>query len=367
MGTITNLFDRPSPFALRPHEDQNALVNRKENETHLTKRPDRVKQYLLPRMKEFKFDEFKKEYIERTGLANELAGVPIPLRAEDREAFKTPEGLRGNIIAENMARVLGIDPKFRHAAVYRDYIERFFGSKAVNNMTRKAKDLADKEEYEEACVYFRAALVLKFDDLAAMYGYARILRQLYNMSANEAYTGNLKAESLDYLELTTELYPRFDMAWYYLGYLYLNLGLYMKAKLAWEKYLGVGHQAKDRKEIRQRIAQIATPIEIEKGYNAVLAERWEEGLAILEPFRESVYKDWWPLWYYLGVAYARTGSENEAEAAFKAALKGSPRHIESMEELLAIYGTRGDKQNIKKYSDKIVLVSKDTGKGGPHA
>jgi tetratricopeptide (TPR) repeat protein len=358
MGTITNLFDRP-PITLRPHSDDDIQVKRKESETHLTKRPDRVKKYLLPRMKEFKFDEFKKDYIERTGLASELAGVPIPLRKEDLEAFKTPEGLRGNIIAENMARVLGIDPKFKYASAYIDYIERFFGSKAVNNMTRKAKDFADKEEYEEACVYFRAGLVLKFDDLAAMYGYARILRALYNASANEDYTGNLKAESLDYLELTTEIYPRFDMAWYYLGYIYLNLGLYMKAKLAWEKYLGIGRQAKDRKEIRQRIAQIAIPIEIEKGYNAVLAERWEEGLAILEPYRESVYKDWWPLWYYIGVAYARTGSESSAEAAFKTALKGSPRHIETMEELLMIYGVRGDKQNIKKYSDKLALVRKD--------
>ncbi|MDR0876231.1 MAG: tetratricopeptide repeat protein [Clostridiales Family XIII bacterium] len=359
MGTVTRLFDRPSPFALRPHDGGDAQVKRRESETHLTKRPDRVKQYLLPRMKEFKFDEFKKDYIDRTGLAGELAGVPIPLRAEDREAFKTPEGLRGNIIAENMARVLGIDPKFKYAAVYSDYIERFFGKKAVDNMTRKAKDLADKEEYEEACVYFRAALVFKFDDLAAMYGYARILRQLYNMSANEAYTGNLKAESLDYLELTTETYPRFDMAWYYLGYLYLNLGLYIKAKLAWEKFIGLGRIAKDRKEIRQRIAQIATPIEIEKGYNAVLAERWEEGLEILENYKDSVYKDWWPLWYYLGVAYARTGRAAEAEAAFKTALKGSPRHIETMEELVAIYEARGDKQGMKKYADKLALVRKD--------
>ena len=309
-------------------------------------------------MKEFKFDEFKKEYTEKVGLNNELSGVSIPLRAEDREAFKSEKGINGNIIAENMARVLGIDPKFKHAEAYAAYIDRFFGAKAHENMTRKAKDLADKEQYEESCVYFRAALVLKYDDLPAMYGYARILRQLYNASANENYTGNLKAESLDYFELTTETHPRFDMAWYYLGYMYLNIGLYLKAKLAWEQYLGLGRIAKDRKEIRQRIAQITTPIEIEKGYNAVLSERWEEGIAILEPFKDSSYKEWWPLWYYLGVAYARTGSDVEAENAFKISLKGSPRHLESMEELIKIYQLRGDRQSVKKYSEKIALVRK---------
>ena len=358
MSNITSMFDRPSPFGPRTTRDSDKKIVRPERESHLTKRPDRVKQYLMSHMKEFKFDEFKKGYIEKVGLKNELEGVPIPLRSEDIEAFKSEKGIDGNIIAENMARVLGIDPKFKSTEAYSAYIDRFFGTKAADNLTRKAKDLADQEKYEESCIYFRAALVLKFDDLPAMYGYARILRQLYNASADEEYTGNLKAECLDYLEMTTETHPRFDMAWYYLGYMYLNIGLYIKAKLAWEGYLGLGRIAKDRREIRQRIAQIATPIEIEKGYNAVLAERWEEGIAILEPYRESVYKDWWPLWYYLGVAYSRTGSEVDAEKAFKLSLKGSPRHIESMEELITIYKARGDRQNIKKYSDKIALVSK---------
>jgi Flp pilus assembly protein TadD len=140
--------------------------------------------------------------------------------------------------------------------------------------------------------------------------------------------------------------------------MYLNLGLYMKAKLAWGEYLKNGRIMKDRREIKKRLEQIAEPVEIEKGYNAVLAGRWAKGIEILEPYTEGPYQDWWPLWYYLGVAYVRTGRTEEAEAAFKRALQGSPRHIESMEELAGIYEKSGDKAGAKKYREKIVFVLK---------
>ena len=359
MAGITRIFDR-QPLSLKGGEEASAEIARKRPvyETHLTERPDRVGKYLLHHMKEFTFDEFSKAYLNRTGMDKEFLGVPVPLREEDREAFKTPEGLSGNILAENMARVLGVDPQFKYREAYVFFIDRLFGQKAVDNMTRKAKDHGEREDLEDACIYFRAALVLKFNDLAAMYGYSRSLRELYERSKKEDYIGNLKAESLDYLEMTTEFYPRFDMGWYYLGYMYLNLGLYIKAKLAWDEYLRFGRIHKDREEILKRIAQIKEPIRIEEGYNAVLAGRWKKGIGILEPYKDSKYRDWWPLWYYLGVAYARTGRTDEAERAFKQALKGSPRHVESMEELTAIYEKSGDKTSVKKYRDKLAIVKK---------
>ena len=361
MGGITSMFDKP-PLSLRGGMEASteAAKKRPESETHLTKRPDRVKKYLIHKMKDFTFDEFSQSFLAKMNLKEELSGVPIPLRDEDREAFKSPEGLRSTIIAENMARVLGIDPKFKYQEVYVEFIDRLFGQKAVDNMTRKAKDHADREDYEDACIYFRAGLVLKFNDLPALYGYARILRQLYTDGKKEEYIGNLKAESLDYFELTTEFYPRFDMGWYYLGYMYLNLGLYIKAKLAWEQYLKNGRVWKDRREIAKRLQQLKDPVEIEKGYNAVLAGRWTKGLDILEPYKDSKFHDWWPLWYYLGVAYARTGRDEDAAEAFKTALKGSPRHKESMEELSALYAKLGDKQASKKYKDKLTLLDKES-------
>ena len=354
------MFDRP-PLSLKGGMEASGEIEKKrpETETHLTRRPDRVAPYLLHRMEELTFDEFAPAFLAKHGQAEVFEGVPIPLRKEDRESFKSNGGVPSTVLAENMARVLGIDPKFNYREVYMDFIERNFGNKAVDNMTRKAKDFADRKDFEDACIYFRAGLVLKHNDLAAMYGYARLLRAMYQDGKKEDYIGNLKAESLDYFEMTTETFPKFDMGFYYLGYMYLNLGLYMKAHLAWKGYLGLGHNQKDRREIKKRLEQLKDPIEIEKGCNAVLSGRWSKGVAILESYKESKFNDWWPLWYYLGVAYARTERSEEAEDAFKRALKLSPRHVESMEELAAIYKEKGDKTNQKKYRDKITLVTKD--------
>jgi tetratricopeptide (TPR) repeat protein len=96
---------------------------------------------------------------------------------------------------------------------------------------------------------------------------------------------------------------------------------------------------------------------IEKGYGAVLAGRWTEGLNILEPFMESAYKEWWPLWYYLGEAYLNTGRSEEAKNAFTEALRFNASHIDSMKELIAIYRIEGNAGMVKKYAGKIKLVS----------
>jgi tetratricopeptide (TPR) repeat protein len=352
------MFDREAPWKRDKDARQNAL-SRPEQETHIAKRPDRVKKYLIKYMKEFLFDELSASRLETKGMSEVLKGVSIPLRQEDRDAVRNKGELRPGVLAENMARVIGIDPHFRHAEAYASFMKTVFGTKAVENLTRKAKDLADLEKYDDACIYFRAALVLEHSHLAAMYGYARVLRVLYGKGQSEEYIGNLKAESLEYFEMLTEFHPNFDSGWYYLGYMYLNLGLYTKAKLAWERYMDRARVMKDRHEIKQRIEQLATPIRIEEGYNAVLSGKWEEGVEILEPFRKGAYKDWWPLWYYLGVAYAQTGRGSEAVPALKEALKGNPRHIESMEELVVLYAAQSDKANVKKYRDKIELVKKD--------
>ncbi|MDR1953808.1 MAG: tetratricopeptide repeat protein [Clostridiales Family XIII bacterium] len=337
------------------HARENALA-RPASERELAKRYDRIKKYLMGHMDAFVFDTFSDEYLKKTKLEDIMKDVPIPLRKEDMEGFRSEKGLPLTLIGENMARVIGIDPRFRHAEAYAAFLFRFLSRRAAEPLVKKAKNAADKEDYDEACIYFRAALVLKPDDLAAMYGYARVCRAMYNKSNDAAYIGNFKAESLDYLELLTELHPKFGQGWYYLGYMYLNLGLYTKAYLAWESFLPRSRVAKDRREIKQRMDQIQTPMEIERGYNEVLAGRWQDGLRILEPFRESVYKDWWPLWYYMGEAYLNLGRPGEAKDAFHRVLKLNGTHTETMEELMTLYNVEGNQEMVAKYHDKIALI-----------
>ncbi|MDR3242348.1 MAG: tetratricopeptide repeat protein [Clostridiales Family XIII bacterium] len=331
-------------------------------ELDLKERPDRVGKYLKKHMKRFVFDEFAGAYIEREKLEF-MAGVPIPLRKEDLKAFRSPSGLPVLLIGENMAWVIGSAPHFVHAKTYVQYLRRYFRKKAAAGLVREAKNAAEKEDYDNACIHFRAALCAEPTDLAAMYGYARVCRAMYLQSENAEYIGNFKAEALEFFELTTEIHPRFSQAYYYLGYAYLNLGLYRKAQLAWKDFLAKSTHPQDRREIRERIRQLSAPLEIEAGYNHVLAQRWLEGISKLEPFLQSNYRQWWPLHYYLGVAYIAMDRRDEAVERFKQALKLNPSHVETMEELAFIYEVEENRELAEKFRNKAELLRAGGHKG----
>ncbi|NLY70498.1 MAG: tetratricopeptide repeat protein, partial [Clostridiales bacterium] len=318
---------------------------------------DRIKKYLKKYLKLFVFDELSPEYIKRAGI-DFMKGVPIPLRKEDLEAFKSGEGLKPNRIADNIVWVMGIDPEFKYVPQYVEYMNQNFTYRILEGILKKGRDLAEKGEYDHATIYFRAILVLKPDYLHAMYSYARVCREQYLNSHNEELIGRYKAESIEYFELLTEVHPKFAQAYYYLGYAYLNMGLYQKACFVWEEFLRRSMHRKDKNEIRHRIQQIQEPVQIEKGYTAVLAGRWHEGIEILEPFTNSRFHDWWPLSYYLGVAYCRTHKKDKAIECFKKALRLNPSHVESMLELADIYKEIEDKENETKYRKKAELILK---------
>ena len=86
--------------------------------------------------------------------------------------------------------------------------------------------------------------------------------------------------------------PDFDMGFYYLGYLYLNLGLYLKAKLTWEEFMKLavsdnGDSTKQREEISEWLRKLDEPVKIEAAYNKVLSGRFEQGIEELSPYAKD--------------------------------------------------------------------------------
>ncbi|MDR1778583.1 MAG: hypothetical protein LBR14_02350 [Clostridiales Family XIII bacterium] len=339
-------------------EVREIALGRPAAEWELAARPNRISPWLLSRMDEFLFDEFSDEYLATAKLEELMKGIPVPLRQEDTLAFGSEKGLDIRVICENMAKIIGIDPAFPHAEAYMAFITQFLGKKAYELFTKAAGLEADGGDPLSACIHYRAALTMKPDDRDSIYGYARICRALYNASTDEKFVGTFKAESLAYFELLTELYPQFADGWYYLGYIYLNMGMYTKAHLAWTRFMLRSNKSAEKKEVAQRMEQLTVPMEIERGYNAVLAERWFEGLAILLPYTESVYKDWWPLWYYIGLARLGTGRYDEAKENFIRVLRLNGTQRDAMKELIKLYEEEGDEEMSRKYIDKLKLLDK---------
>ena len=331
-------------------------VVRPREESDIQLREDRIGRYFKKYLNKFVFVEFSDEFIARSKAGDVMKGVPVPLRRKEVKSFAGGDGVSMMVIAENMAWVMGCDPHFKYTKDYVKIMDKLFGHKLFENLMKEGRDAAERGEMDNACIHFRASLCIQYDYLHSMYSYARACRVMYENSRNEEYIGRFKAEALDWFELLTETHPRFAMGFYYLGYSYLNIGLYKKAVLAWEEFLKFTHNKKDRKEIRHRIEQLEDPVRIEAGCLDITSGRYDEGVAVLEPYLRSKYKDWWPLHYYLGMGYQETGRTPDAVAEFKKVLMLNGSHVETMRELLAIYEVQEDKQNIRKYSEKIRLI-----------
>ena len=245
-------------------------------EMDLKIREDRIGRYFKKYLNKFVFAEFSEEFLSTFKAADIMRGVPIPLRKQDIKEFNGGSGISMLHIAENMAWVIGCDPHFKYTQSYVDCMDRLYGKKICEGLLKEGRDAAELKDYDNACIHFRASLCMQPDYLHAMYSYARVCRVMYTSSKNREYVGRMKAESLDFFEFMVAVHPRHAQSYYYLGYAYLNMGQYIKARLVWNDFLRFSKNGKDKKEIRNRIEQIAKPVYIEEGCNDVMAGRFED-------------------------------------------------------------------------------------------
>ncbi len=331
---------------------------------------DRIGEYLIPYIAEYVFDELSENYLKRAGAKDILSDIPVPIKKTELTELTNLK------IARSMAMVIGCDINFPHKDKYIEYINRTFGSDFVPPLLNEGVELASNGEYERACICFRGALMLAPDNPDTYYCYGRACKDCYENGEGEEYVGRFKAESLEAFERMTIIAPKDERGFYFLGYGYLNLGLYMKAKLTFEEYLKLADSVPEETagipkeflddhqeilgEIKDWITKLESPVEIEKAYNLILAGRYPEGIDALLPFKEEKqYRDWWPLYYYLGIGYKNLGMYDEAISNYKTVLKFAPSDIATMEELVEIYSLLGDDDSADKYRSKIKVVERN--------
>ena len=184
-----------------------------------------------------------------------------------------------------------------------------------------------EEQLIHAAVLLRAALRINRDDPDALYNYMLVCRNLYNDSDDDDYIADLKMEVFESLKHLKEVRPEFAMTYYFLGFAYIDCvdadSCRMPAK-AGQTCVSLGGPCEERGEIEGRLtATWQIPVKIEQAYMDVINGRWEQGLAVLESYRgDEMLKGWWPLYYYLGVGYNRTGRYKEAVEALSRGSEG---------------------------------------------
>ena len=319
-------------------------------------REDRIGRYFRKYLDRFAFVELSREFMERTPAGELIRGVAVPLRKEEMTEFIEGNAASMAVISENMTWVMGCDPHFRHSSDYAAILKAIYGDGVHEAMEREAGAAAERGDMDDACIHFRASLCVEPSGLSAMYGYARACRDMYLAGDDEEYIGRFKAEAFDWFEMLTIAHPEFPEGFYYLGYAYLNMGFYKKAEITWKAFLEKAAEGEEKEEIEERLSQMAEPVLIESGCNDIMAGRYEKGIETLEPFVDSRFSRWWPLHYYLGVAYEMTGRRDDALRELKEALELNGSNLSIMEELLAIYEDEDDAANIEKYSRKIEMI-----------
>jgi tetratricopeptide (TPR) repeat protein len=114
-----------------------------------------------------------------------------------------------------------------------------------------------------------------------------------------------------------------------------------------------------REEISERVEELEEPVEIELGCNKIMGGDFVGGRDTLARFKEGRYSEWWPLWYYLGIAESSLANPDAAIEAFKRVLRLSPSNIDAMEELVHLYEAIGDAVNAEKYRKKIGIINRN--------
>jgi len=320
------------------------------------------------------FAELSPEYLSRTGALEILSGVAVPVGIEGSDA-KGEIDLKSIVL--NMGRVIGGDPYFVYAEKYAEFIKHATGDNAAPLLVSEGAHSADMGDFEDACMLLRGALRIEPKSREAMYLYARVCKEIYENEAadgigDEEKTGLFKAESSETFELLTMIHPDFAMGYYFLGYAYLNMGLYLKAKLTWQDFLkhSAGSEletyemddqllASLRDEISERVEELEEPVEIELGCNKIMGGDFAGGRDMLARFKEGRYSEWWPLWFYLGIAESALANPDAAIEAFKRVLRLSPSNTDAMEELANLYEATGDAENAAKYRNKIGIVGRN--------
>lgn len=364
---------------------------------------DRIGELLTKHIKEMIFDELSEDYLKRAGIFDILNGVPVPIRRTDFDSITVLK------IAMNMSFIIGCDPRFKYKENYIAYIHRNFDEKFAEGLIAQGVKAAQDGDLDRAMIDFRAAFQIDPGSADAYYCYGRALKDKYerisiateledisqaSVSVANDLIGRFKAESIEAFETACSKNPLHAESHYFLGYAYLNMGLYIKAKLVWEEYLklmdekGVssltGEETKELKnsidEIKERLMQLEEPVKIEEGYNLILSGKFEEGIRALKPYTESIFKEWWPLWYYLATAYRELGriAENDLLASgtgidigddsvtraayeeairyYKEVLRYNPSNRDAMGELADLYDKLGNDEMSLKYKNKIDIV-----------
>ena len=315
---------------------------------------ERLDKYFFGYLDEYIFLELMPEYVKREHL-DFMRNVPMPVKKEQVETLVEDKGIDFKHFTLGMINIIGINPSFQFAPRYINFLN-YVNKDIVNAIVLVGIEQAKNGELERACISLRAALEIAPEDQDALFNYMLVCRNIYGDSDDVDRIKDFKEEVFEVLLKLEVLAPHIDMVNYYLGFAYLNAGKYMEANKQWECFMEISKLENERKEIADRLEELKEPMLIEQGYTEIVNGNYQAGLAILENYKDTEHMNWWPLPYYLGMAYNRTERFEDALGVLKKAFHGNPSSGEILAELVMANQALGDEVNTEKYRKKLDII-----------
>lgn len=315
-----------------------------------------VEKHMKDRLERIVFIELKKDAHMIDTKFEILKSVPIPMNINELAKPIKEENDVNNISLASMARgmikLIGLDSKFKYIKEYKTFLYAF-DDKIVDYISYEGLKFAEKGNLYDALIYFKASITLDEDNINGLYNYARICQDIVLKTEDENKKKDFERESIEILEIITEKYSDFSLAYYHLGFHYANQNLFKKAQLTWERCLSLGIDEEKKGELLLQIKELADQIQYEEGYTFILNNKPSLGLEKLIPLIEK-YSDWWNLLFFIGLAYRQLGNVHEAINYLKKILIIKPTQVDTLNELGLCYSTINDFIKAEKYFSKAL-------------
>lgn len=321
---------------------------------------DYIKEYLITYTDQLAFITVDNQILHSKKDIEFLKNIPIPVSVSSiaKEANKESiEKLPFESIIKGMIFVLGVDGVFKYNEQYKRFLS-LTHEKIIEFVLYQGLKFANEEKYYDAVVYFRAALTFENNNLNALYNYGKCCKDIHDTSKDMDEKKAFKKEAVGIFEKLVLEYPDFSLAYYYLGFFYLNQKMFEKTYMTWNRFLELCDDNDKEEEIESRIRQMTDHVTYEKGYTCVLNGQFEKGLELLLPLEEK-HTQWWNLLFFIGLAYRNTRAYEKAIEYYRKVMLIKPSQLDTLNELGLCYMSMDDFGNAEKYFKKAVLLNEN--------
>ncbi|SET50703.1 Tetratricopeptide repeat-containing protein [Natronincola peptidivorans] len=325
-----------------------------------------IDDYLLKRTEELSFIHLKNDAqlnIRNYKLPHDGLDMPIMIEelAESIKKKEVNEVITIGSIIRGIIYLLGIDSKFKHKKEYIEFLYKA-NPKIEEYILFQGLQALEVNNLIKGIIYFKCLLLINPKNTNALINYGTTVLQYRDkelITMKKTYTKFTK-EARDKLEELLLIKKDEPLAYYYLGFIYKDSKQFIKAKLHWEKAIEHGIEEKYKEHLQALLIEVEDMVQYEKGYEAVLAGRPQEGLPLLEELKKR-YEEWWNLLFFIGLAHRQLGAFHVALQYFKRVLELKENQVDSIVELGLCYGALGEiEKSIEEFHRALALEEKNS-------